>query len=113
MQTQTKAKQTSRAVRVWLENKTALESAGFHAGAQYRAYYNPGAILLVITSDEAGTGTSGTVSSCKRNGVVRPIIDLHSKAVAGAFNAGEPLVIQYTPGKIEISVDMLSWAHGE
>jgi hypothetical protein len=109
MQTTTKAKQTSRAIRVWLENKQALESSGFHAGAQYTVTFMPGYAVLTI----GNAPTNGTVSSCSRNGVVRPIIDLHSKAVAGAFNAGEPLVIQYNPGKIEISVDMLSLAQGE
>jgi hypothetical protein len=109
MQTTTKAKQTSRAVRVWLENKAALEQAGFHAGAQYTVTFMPGYAVLTI----GNAPTNGTVSSCKRNGVVRPIIDLHSKAVAGAFNAGEPLVIQYHPGKIEISVDMLTLMQGE
>ena len=109
MQTTTKAKQTSRAIRVWLENKSALEHAGFRAGAQYTVTYLPG--YAVLTTGNAPT--NGTVSSCKRNGVARPIIDLHSKAVAQAFNAGEPLVIQYRPGKIEISVDTLSLAQGE
>ena len=103
--TKTTAKQTARAIRVWLENRTALESAGFHAGVHYTVDYRDA--YAVLTVDQNGTGT---VSSCKRGDIVRPIIDLHSKAVAAAFNAGEPLVIQYHPGRIEISVDMLALA---
>lgn len=104
----TTAKQTARAVRVWLENKSKLEHAGFHAGARYGIAYREG--YAVLTLDQNGTGT---VSSCKRGDVERPIIDLHSKAVAGAFNPGEPLTIHYHPGRIEISVDMLALAIGE
>jgi hypothetical protein len=110
VQSSTTAKQTSRGIRVWLENKQKLESAGFYAGAHYTVTYMPGYAVLTIGQFAP---TNGTVSSCKRNGVVRPIIDLHSKAVAQAFNAGEPLTVVYTPGKIEIVVDMLTLAQGE
>jgi hypothetical protein len=106
VKTSTTAKQTARAMRVWLENKKALEFAGFHAGARYSTEYAYGIIVLRI--DAEGTGT---VSSCKRGDVVRPIIDLHSKAVAACFNPGEPLTVcYYVDGRIEIAVDMLALA---
>jgi hypothetical protein len=104
VKTATTAKQTARAMRVWLENRKALEFAGFHAGARYSAAYECG--IIVLRLDAEGTGT---VSSCKRGDVVRPIIDLHSKAVAACFNAGEPLTVcYYADGRIEIAVDMLA-----
>lgn len=93
----TTAKQTSRAVRVWLENKSKLEHAGFHAGARYSIAYREG--YAVLTLDQNGPCT---VSSCQRNGVVRPIIDLHSKAVAACFEAGSTLEVVYSANVISI-----------
>ena len=96
--TATTAKQTSRALRVWLENKTMLEGAGFHAGACYdAAYYPAGYVVLTLNADGACK-----VSSCKRGDAVRPIIDLHSKALADIFTAGTVLEVQYMAGAIII-----------
>jgi hypothetical protein len=94
----TTAKATSRAVRIWLENKSKLEAAGFGAGASYSATYTPG--LIVLRRD--GDGTS-TVSSCKRGDSIRPIIDLHSAKVAAAIPAGSVCTVTYSFGLITIS----------
>ena len=102
MTTTTTAKQTARAMRVWLENKAKLEGAGFYAGACYTATYGAG--VIVLTVDATG---KGKVSSCKRGGSVRPIIDLHNASVASVFTAGQPLTVTYTAGTIVIKGDAL------
>jgi len=93
----TTAKQTTRAVRVWLENKGKLEASGFYAGKTYTALYGAG--VVVLTLDVTG---SGTVSSCKRVDSVRPIIDLHNGKVASTFTAGAALLVTYSAGSITI-----------
>lgn len=94
----TTAKQTNRGIRVWLENKSKLELAGFHAGATYTATNGNG--IVVLTLDVNG---KGRVSSCKRGDAVRPIIDLHSKALEAVFTAGQTLVVHYRAGVITIT----------
>ena len=93
----TTAKQTSRGIRVWLENKQKLESAGFYAGSRYSVGYTINGIMLVQCDDG-----EGRVSSCKRGDTVRPIIDLHSKALASIFAAGAVLEVTYSAGAITI-----------
>jgi len=95
--TYTKAKQTTRGGRVWLENKAALESAGFMAGARYNVVMVKGVLSLFLNPE----GTS-KVSSCKRNGVERPIIDLHSKAILDVFAAGTSLQVRYVQSLIAV-----------
>jgi hypothetical protein len=95
--TTTTAKQTARAMRIWLENKSKLEAAGFVAGACYAPLYGNG--VIVLTLDTAG---KGKVSSCKRGGSVRPIIDLHNGKVAASFIAGAALLVTYSAGSITI-----------
>ena len=102
----TKAKKTARAMRVWLENKSLLEAAGFHAGAKYNVRYGQHG-YMVLSLDADG---NGTVSSCKRGDVVRPIIDLHSAKVASTFNDGDLLTVVYSKGHIDVCVDMLALA---
>jgi len=95
--TTTTAKQTARAVRVWLENKAKLEQAGFVAGASYTATYGNG--VVVLTVDATG---KGKVSSCRRGDSVRPIIDLHNGRVATSFTGGAALLVTYSAGSITI-----------
>jgi hypothetical protein len=97
VQSSTTAKQTARGIRVWLENKAKLESAGFYAGSRYSIGSTIGGVILVQCDDG-----EGRVSSCKRGDVVRPIIDLHSKALASIFNAGAMLEVTYSAGAITI-----------
>jgi hypothetical protein len=95
--TTTTAKQTARAMRVWLENKGKLEASGFYAGKTYTALYGAG--VVVLTLDATG---SGKVSSCKRGDTVRPIIDLHNGKVATSFTGGAALLVTYSAGSITI-----------
>lgn len=103
----TTAKQTARGIRVWLENKQKLESAGFYAGSTYDLVSIPSGIMLMLHNigeqypPVAGI-QQGRVSSCKRGDVVRPIIDLHSKALADIFTAGESLQVTYADQTIII-----------
>jgi hypothetical protein len=103
--TTTTAKQTARSVRVWLENKSKLEAAGFYAGKTYTTLYGAGVVVLTL----AVTGNriilspcSSTVSSCKRGDSVRPIIDLHNGKVAQSLTAGATLLVTYSAGSITI-----------
>lgn len=96
-QSNTTAKQTARGIRVWLENKQKLESVGFYAGSRYSVGSTVNGIMLIQCDDG-----EARVSSCKRNEVVRPIIDLHSKALASIFTAGAVLEVTYTDGAITI-----------
>jgi hypothetical protein len=86
----TTAKQTARAVRVWLENKQLLEWAGFFAGSSYSIRYGIGTITLTL--DSAGTGR---VSVCRRGDKLRPIIDLHNAKVAASLTAGKECLVTY------------------
>jgi hypothetical protein len=86
----TSAKRTSRAVRVWLENKKLLEWAGFFAGSGYTATYGIGTITLTL--DSAGTGR---VSVCRRGDKLRPIIDLHNAKVTASLTAGKQCLVTY------------------
>ncbi len=95
---QTTVKQTARACRIWLENRTLLERAGFCAEARYSLTLAPG--KAVLTLDDAG---KGRVSSCRRGDTVRPIIDLHNAAVAQHFAAGTVVQVEYRAGTISIT----------
>lgn len=97
MPTTTTAKATKRGIRVWLENKSKLESAGFHAGAMYDITTAHNSIALKVNANGACR-----VSSCKRGDAVRPIIDLHSKALEQVFTAGQALTVYYVNGAITI-----------
>lgn len=94
----TAVKQTSRACRIWLENRTLLERAGFCAEARYSLTLSPG--RAVLTLDAAG---KGRVSSCRRGDTVRPIIDLHNAAIAASFRAGSVVQVEYRAGTITIT----------
>jgi hypothetical protein len=103
----TTAKQTARGIRVWLENKVKLESAGFYAGSTYDLVPIPSGIMLMLhnvgeTYPPVAGIQQGRVSSCKRGDVVRPIIDLHSKGLASIFAAGAVLGVTYSAGAITI-----------
>lgn len=95
---QTTVKQTSRACRIWLENKSLLERAGFGAEARYSLALAPG--KAVLTLDSQG---KGRVSSCRRGDTVRPIIDLHNAAIAASFRAGATVQVEYRVGTISIT----------
>lgn len=96
---QTTVKRTSRACRIWLENRTLLERAGFCAEARYSLTLAPG--KAVLTLDDAG---KGRVSSCRRGDTVRPIIDLHNAAIAASFRAGSVVQVEYRAGIITITI---------
>lgn len=101
---ETTAKQTTRGIRVWLENKQKLEAAGFKAGTLYDIAPVPNGIMLVAFDGEPVEGLKqGRVSSCRRGDSVRPIIDLHSKALAAVFNAGDAVQVRYTTNCILIT----------
>jgi len=97
MRTQTAVKKTSRGGRIWLENKQALEFSGFMPGSRFDIASNRAGIVLISNPD----GKS-KVSSCSRNGVSRPIIDMHSKGILAIFPAGTELEITYTASIITI-----------
>lgn len=95
---QTTVKRTSRACRIWLENKSLLERAGFSAEARYSLSLSSG--RAVLTLDSQG---KGRVSSCRRGDTVRPIIDLHNAAIAAQFPAGSAVQVEYRAGTISIT----------
>jgi hypothetical protein len=95
---QTTVKRTSRACRIWLENKSLLERAGFAAEARYSLSLSSG--RAVLTLDSQG---KGRVSSCRRGDTVRPIIDLHNAAVAQHFVAGSVVQVEYRADTISIT----------
>ncbi len=94
----TAVKQTTRACRIWLENKSLLERAGFSAEARYSLSLAPG--KAVLTLDSQG---KGRVSSCRRGDTVRPIIDLHNAAIAASFRAGSVVQVEYRAARITIT----------
>ena len=96
---QTTVKRTSRACRIWLENKSLLERAGFGAEARYSLSLSSG--RAVLTLDSQG---KGRVSSCRRGDTVRPIIDLHNAAIAASFAAGTTVQVEYRAGTITITI---------
>ena len=91
----TTAKQTARGIRLWTENATLLNNSGFYAGATYSTALTQGKVILKLD----GQGRS-KVSQCQRKGVVRPIIDLHSRALETCFTAGAIVRVDYTASMI-------------
>ena len=74
----TKAKATSRSVRVWIEGNKLIK-AGFLPDTPYQ------------------------ITKATRNGKRRPIIDLHDSKIAAAFPAGTEVVVRYYDGVIIFS----------
>lgn len=90
----TSAKATKRGIRLWTENRKALEAAGFSAGTLYSLALSHGKAALTVSD------SGKAVSTCKKNGEVRPVIDLHSKALLQYFTAGSAVTIIYGHGTI-------------
>ena len=90
----TTAKQTARAVRLWVEGAKPAAS-GFTPNATYSITYGDG--FIALTLDHNG---SRRVTKATRNGKARPIIDLHSAEVAAVFSGGTSIEVAYLDGSI-------------
>ena len=90
----TTAKQTARAVRIWIEGAKPAAS-GFTPDASFSITYGDGFISLSL--DPNG---SRRVTKATRNGKARPIIDLHSAEVAAVFAGGTSIEVAYLDGSI-------------
>ena len=90
----TTAKQTARAVRIWIEGAKPA-SSGFTPDATYSMYLRDG--FITLTLDPNG---SRRVTKATRNGKARPIIDLHSAEVAAVFAGGTSIEVAYLDGSI-------------
>ena len=90
----TTAKQTARAVRIWVEGAKPA-SSGFTPDATYSITYGDG--FITLTLDPNG---SRRVTKATRNGKARPIIDLHSAEVAAVFSGGTSIEVAYLDGSI-------------
>ena len=98
--TYTTAKETKRAMRVWIEGQK-LNQAGFVPEARYTADYLSVAQTITLTLDPNG---SRAVTKSNRNGKARPIIDLHSSEVSEVFSAGDRLRVTFKAGEIKIEL---------
>ena len=98
----TTAKQTARAVRIWIEGAKPA-SSGFTPDATYSITYGVGRKtylrdgFITLTLDPNG---SRRVTKATRNGKARPIIDLHSAEVAAVFAGGTSIEVAYLDGSI-------------
>ena len=92
----TTARQTARAVRIWIEG-AKLTAAGFTPDTAYVINSRLRADALVLIVDANG---DRRVTKATRNGKARPIIDLHSKDVAAMFPAGTKVRVEYHPNQI-------------
>jgi hypothetical protein len=90
----TTAKQTARAVRIWIEGAKPAAS-GFTPDASFSITHGDGFISLTL--DPNG---SRRVTKATRNGKARPIIDLHSAEVAAVFAGGTSIEVAYLDGSI-------------
>ena len=90
----TTAKQTARAVRIWIEGAKPA-SSGFTPDATYSITHGDGFISLTLDPN-----ASRRVTKATRNGKARPIIDLHSAEVAAVFAGGTPIEVAYLDGSI-------------
>lgn len=97
--TYSKAKETKRAVRVWSEGENNVR-AGFTAGTRYTMEISKPQKRITLTVDPDG---ERRVSSCTRAGKSRPIIDLHSKAIADLYAPETRIRIQFEQGLITIT----------
>jgi len=90
----TTAKQTARAVRIWIEGAKPAAS-GFTPDASFSITHGDG--FIILTLDPNG---SRRVTKATRNGKARPIIDLHSAEVAAVFAGGTSIEVAYLDGSI-------------
>ena len=90
----TTAKQTARAVRIWIEGAKPA-SSGFTPDASFSITHGDGFIILTLDANGSRRVTKAT-----RNGKARPIIDLHSAEVAAVFAGGTPIEVAYLDGSI-------------
>jgi hypothetical protein len=93
----TKAKATSRSVRVWIEGNKLIK-AGFLPDTPYQITHRRSSVTLELSEDGERRVTKAT-----RNGKPRPIIDLHDSKIAAAFPAGTEVVVRYYDGVIIFS----------
>ena len=92
----TKAKQTARAVRVWIEGGK-LTRAGFAPGTNYIIAHGENRIDLAV--DPEGRRA---VTMSGRGDKARPIIDLHDKKVAAIFSDGDTVNVTYSQNAISL-----------
>lgn len=97
----TKTKEHRGRVRFWAEG-VKLEKSGFPCGAPYVVTEYPELKKVELARvNSADIEGARLVSSCKRNGKARPIIDLN---VSSVFDSGDRLKVVMGGGKIVITI---------
>ena len=94
--TETTVRKTNRGFQIWIEGQK-LSSAGFPIASRYDLTMTQGQI--VITSNPAG---KKKVSKGQKNGVSRPIIDLHNKKIGQFFTPESRVVASFEQSIITI-----------
>jgi len=92
----TKAKETARGIRVWIEG-TKVFNAGFAPGDAFGVAYDFESREVSILK-----GGDRKVSGSYRGDKPRPIIDLVSQSNARIFEPGQPLLVVYEQDLITI-----------
>ncbi len=95
--TYTAVKENARGLRIWIEGRK-LVASGFDCGVKYCSSVQPGQIVLQVVPDG-----DKTVTTSKRGGKQRPIIDLRREIVENAFKAGDRLRVVFYQGSIKIT----------
>ncbi len=93
--TYTKVKSHRTTSRIWIEGNK-LRDAGFNCGQNYEVVDFGDALMLSVSNSTKGR----KVSSAKRKGKPRPIIDLVGESVANVFPAGTSLCVTFMQNNI-------------
>jgi len=91
--TETTVRKTNRGFQIWIEGQK-LTNAGFTIASRYDLEMSQGQI--VITSNPTG---KKKVSKGQKNGVSRPIIDLHNKKIGQFFTPESRVIASFEQGR--------------
>jgi hypothetical protein len=94
--TETTVRKTNRGFQIWIEGQK-LSNAGFTIGSRYDLEMSKGQI--VITSNPNG---KKKVSKGIKNGIYRPIIDLHNKKIGQFFTPESRVIASFSNSIITI-----------
>ena len=93
---QTTVRTTSKGFQIWLEGPDLTE-AGFSVKAPYRIEMKENDIQLQIDPT-----SKRKVTNSKKNGQIRPIIDLQNKKIGKFFKAGQTVTVYFYFNSINI-----------
>ena len=94
--TETTVRVTARGFQIWIEGDK-LARAGFTIGARYDIQMSDNQIVLTLNSDGKKKTSKGL-----KDGIHRPIIDLHNKKIGQYFTPNSRVIASFEQSIITI-----------